>query len=140
MNWGKGIVIGMSLFMAFILYMVINLMVTNVDLQSEDYYKKEIEYETEIAQLNNANQLAEKVTLVRKDDYLFIQLPDSLDIRKSTIEFVRPNDMQDDQSLVGGSEKELIYPLSKLQDGMYDVHVQFEDGNKIYLHKTRFYK
>jgi hypothetical protein len=48
--------------------------------------------------------------------------------------------MQDDQSLVGGSEKELIYPLSKLQDGMYDVHVQFEDGNKIYLHKTRFYK
>jgi hypothetical protein len=115
-------------------------MVTNVDLQSEDYYKKEIEYETEIAQLNNANQLAEKVTLVRKDDYLFIQLPDSLDIRKSTIEFVRPNDMQDDQSLVGGSEKELIYPLSKLQDGMYDVHVQFEDGNKIYLHKTRFYK
>jgi hypothetical protein len=140
MNWGKGIVIGMSLFMAFILYMVINLMVTNIDLQSEDYYKKEIEYETEIAQLNNANQLAEKVTLVRKDDYLFIQLPDSLDIRKSTIEFVRPNDMQDDQSLVGGSEKELIYPLSKLQDGMYDVHVQFEDGNKIYLHKTRFYK
>jgi hypothetical protein len=125
MNWGNGIVIGMSLFMAFILYMVINLMVTNVDLQSEDYYKKEIEYETEIAQLNNANQLAEKVTLVRKDDYLFIQLPDSLDIRKSTIEFVRPNDMQDDQSLVGGSEKELIYPLSKLQDGMYDVHVQF---------------
>lgn len=140
MNWGKGIVIGMSLFMAFILYMVINLMVTNVDLQSEDYYKKEIEYETEIAQLNNANQLAEKVTLVRKDDYLFIQLPDSLDIRKSIIEFVRPNDMQDDQSLVGGSEKELIYPLSKLQDGMYDVQVQFEDGNRIYLHKTRFYK
>ena len=41
MNWGKGIVIGMSLFIVFILVLVIGLMSHRVDLQSEDYYQKE---------------------------------------------------------------------------------------------------
>jgi hypothetical protein len=48
MNWGKGIIIGMGLFMAFIIFLVVNLMMQKVDLESEDYYKREINYESEI--------------------------------------------------------------------------------------------
>lgn len=141
MNWGKGIMIGMGLFMSFILYMVISLMGKRVDLQSEDYYKKEIEYETEIAQIENANRLGYIVELRRENDYLFIELPDSLDLRSSNIEFIRPNDEKKDIRLEGKNEKTLIYPLSKMDVGQYDVQVQFKDNSdKVYLYKTKFYK
>lgn len=141
MNWGKGIMIGMGLFMSFILYMVISLMGKRVDLQSEDYYKKEIEYETEIAQIENANRLGYIVELRRENDYLFIELPDTLDLRSSNIEFIRPNDEKKDIRLEGKNEKTLIYPLSKMDVGQYDVQVQFKDNSdKVYLYKTKFYK
>lgn len=141
MNWGKGIMIGMGLFMSFILYMVISLMGKRVDLQSEDYYKKEIEYENEIAQIRNANQLDDAVELRRENDYLFIELPDSMDIRSSTIAFIRPNDEKKDIRLEGKNKKTLIYPLSKLDAGTYNVEVGFTDQEgKTYLHKTSFYR
>ncbi len=141
MNWGKGIMIGMGLFMSFILYMVISLMGKRVDLQSEDYYKKEIEYETEIAQIENANRLGYIVELRRENDHLFIELPDTLDLRSSNIEFIRPNDEKKDIRLEGKNEKTLIYPLSKMDVGQYDVQVQFKDNSdKVYLYKTKFYK
>lgn len=131
----------MGLFMSFILYMVISLMGKRVDLQSEDYYKKEIEYETEIAQIENANRLGYIVELRRENDYLFIELPDSLDLRSSNIEFIRPNDEKKDIRLEGKNEKTLIYPLSKMDVGQYDVQVQFKDNSdKVYLYKTKFYK
>lgn len=131
----------MGLFMSFILYMVISLMGKRVDLQSEDYYKKEIEYETEIAQIENANRLGYIVELRRENDYLFIELPDTLDLRSSNIEFIRPNDEKKDIRLEGKNEKTLIYPLSKMDVGQYDVQVQFKDNaDKVYLYKTKFYK
>ena len=43
MNWGKGILIGVGLFMGFILFLVISLMTHRVDLESEDYYEKDTE-------------------------------------------------------------------------------------------------
>jgi hypothetical protein len=42
MNWGKGIIVTMAAFMSFILFMVFTLLSKNTDLESEDYYKKEI--------------------------------------------------------------------------------------------------
>ena len=50
-NWGKGIVVGMISFMAFILYMVITMSTDKKyshDLVTEEYYAKVMKYQTEI--------------------------------------------------------------------------------------------
>ena len=47
-NWGTGLVIGMVLFIAFIMFMVITMMTDKKyshDLVTEDYYQKEIVYQ-----------------------------------------------------------------------------------------------
>ena len=45
MSLGKGIIIAMTGFIGFILYLVFTLMSKNTDLESVDYYKKEIEFQ-----------------------------------------------------------------------------------------------
>ena len=64
-NWGKGIVLGMLAFMGFILYMVITMSVDknySHDLVTEEYYAKEMVYQTEIDAEKNLNGLNEKIS------------------------------------------------------------------------------
>ncbi|MEY3438013.1 MAG: hypothetical protein RL265_598, partial [Bacteroidota bacterium] len=61
MNWGRGIILAMALFMGFILFLVVNIMLHTVDLESEDYYKKEINYEQEITAMKNFNAVNSRI-------------------------------------------------------------------------------
>ena len=64
-NWGTGIVIGMTLFIGFIMYMVITMMTDknyDHDLVTEAYYAKDLAYQQEIDAEKNANALSSKIT------------------------------------------------------------------------------
>jgi len=76
MNWGKGIVIGMVTFMGFIIFLVVGLMMNRVDLESEDYYKREINYEQEITAQENANNLDSKIEIVSNKDFVIVKVPE----------------------------------------------------------------
>jgi len=139
MHWGRGIIIGMGLFMSFIIYMVITLMSHNVELQSEDYYKKEIGFESEIRAQQQAKGLEKQLKITRDGDYLHIGLPESIDIRHSSVEFMRPNDRHADQVMQADTQKQLVYPLEKLKKGLYNIDIRFEDRHAHYLIKTTFF-
>jgi nitrogen fixation protein FixH len=139
MNWGKGLMIGMILFMSFILYMVITLVSKSVDLESADYYKKEIEYESEITQLKNSAALENKVSITKENGFVVVHLPADLEINESTIEFKRPSNEKKDFLIEKKNEQKIYYPLEKLENGLYNVNVQFQANDKDYLVKTTFY-
>jgi len=129
----------MGLFMSFIIYMVVTLMSRDVELQSEDYYKKEIGFEAEIQAQQQGKGLEKQLKITRDAQYMYIELPESIDIRHTSVEFMRPNDRHGDQILQAGTQKKLVYPLARLRKGLYNIDIRFEDPYTHYLVKTTFF-
>lgn len=135
MNWGRGITIAMIAFMSFILYMVFTLMSKNTDLESEDYYKKEIEFEKEIKALNNTNALKEKVKVSQNDKYLVVQFPNLEELDSIQVQMYRPNNEKQDQVYSVQNSKVVMIPVSKLIKGVYEMNIQYKVKEELYMQK-----
>lgn len=134
-TWGKGITIAMIAFMSFILYMVFTLMATNTDLESEDYYQKEIEFETEIKAVNNTNKLNEKVKVSQNEDFLMVQFPNLENMDSLSVFLFRPNNEKEDQLFTIEDSKTLIIPNKKIKIGSYNLKIQFKIKDELYMQK-----
>lgn len=139
MNWGKGLIIAMSSFVVFIVVLVTILMSKNVDLQSEDYYEKEIDYEQEIKAVNNAHGLKEKVKIISKDKYFVVQIPDSLAIDTLKCRFVRLDNDKLDQNFTIVNTKNYLIDKEKLVKGKYLVELAYKFNDETYLQKSSIY-
>jgi len=135
MNWGKGIIIFMASFMAFILWMVFTLMSKNTDLESEDYYKKEIAYEQEIQAQRNANDAKEKVKISENKEFIILQFPSKEKIDTVSVEFFKPNDKKGDQLFAEVGTKTMMVEKKKLQKGVYLINIHYQIENKKFLQK-----
>jgi hypothetical protein len=138
-SWGKGIVIAMSLFIGFIVSLSVILMTRQIDLDSEDYYKKEINYQEEINQLNNMNKLAVSPEVVVKNNMLNILLPDKLPIEHAEIVLSRPDNSNLDQKFPIEGTLFFSIPLEKLVKGKYNYELKFEANKTSYLRKGEIY-
>lgn len=139
MNWGKGIVIGMSLFMIFILVLVIGLMSHRVDLQSEDYYQKEINYESELQAMRNSSELEAKIEVIEQSDFIVIQIPSEGEFSDLKVEFIRPDDDKLDQSFKINDTKSYLIERKKLVKGKYNVEIYYSYKGKDCLQKQNIY-
>jgi hypothetical protein len=139
MNWGKGIIIGMGLFMGFIIFLVVNVMTHRVDLQSDDYYKKEIQYEDEILAVKNANELNEQISINAADDFLVVKIPDSLNAQQIKLDLIRPDDKKLDQHLLISDTKTFLLPLKELTEGKYLTELHYLVKEKPFLQKSEVY-
>ncbi len=135
MNWGKGIIIFMASFMTFILWMVFTLMSKNTDLESEDYYKKEIAYEQEIQAQRNANDAKEKVKVSENKDFIILQFPATEKIDTVSVEFFKPNDKNGDKLFAEVGTKTMMVEKNKLQKGLYLINIHYQIENKKFLQK-----
>jgi hypothetical protein len=136
MNWGKGITIFMVAFMSFILYMVITLMTKgNSELESEDYYKKEIKYQNEINAQRNANRKKEKVKITDSQEYLTFTFPGNEKIEEISIEFYRPNNSKNDISFNEQNTSNVLIDKKKLIKGLYIVSISYRVKGAFYMQK-----
>lgn len=125
MNWGKGIIVALSLFVGFILFLVITLMRQDVDLVSEDYYKQEIDYEARIQKEQNGLNNAAKIKIVNQKSFIIIQLPDSIDLTNVLVNLKRPNDEKLDKSFKIEGTKTFMLPKASLEKGKYDLTIEY---------------
>jgi hypothetical protein len=135
MNWGKGIVIGMSLFMAFILVLVISLMSHSVDLESEDYYQREINYQSEITAMNKSNELKEKVVVKSMENHVSVVVPAELNCENIEIEMKRPDNKDLDQTFNVNNTKSYLIDKAKLVKGHYNVEIRYQVEGTEYMQK-----
>lgn len=135
MNWGKGIIIFMASFMAFILWMVFTLMSKNTDLESEDYYKKEIAYEQEIQAQRNANDAKVKVKVTENKEFVILQFPIEEKIDTVSVEFFKPNDQKGDKLFAEVGTKTMMVDKNKLQKGLYQINIHYQIASKKFLQK-----
>jgi hypothetical protein len=139
MNWGKGIIIGMGLFIGFILFLVVSLMSHKVDLQSEDYYKKEIQFEDEIQALKNSDGLKEPIQVTSTADFVIVKIPDSLRAEQITLDLIRPDNEKLDHHVEIINTKTFLLPIKELTPGKYLTELRYEIDRKSFLQKSEVY-
>ncbi len=134
MNWGKGIVIGMATFMTFIIVLVVGLMTNRVDLESEDYYKREINYQQEITAQENANKLESKIEIISNNEFVIVKVPEG-DFSKIEMHLSRPNDQKMDKLFKIEGTKSFLINKKDLEKGLYTVELSYLVDNKPCLQK-----
>ncbi len=141
MNWGKGIVIVIVAFIAFIMYFVIRMNTDNKfdhDLVTEEYYKKELNYQQEIDASKNAKNLGEDISVVKTENGLTIYFPTSFhnEIIEGKVFLYRPSNKQLDFEIpISLSDSTLLVPDKRLLDGRWNITVSLVKNKKNYLFK-----
>lgn len=134
MNWGKGIIIVMGLFIVFIGVLVSVLAGQKVDLVSEEYYKEEIAYQQEIDAIHSA-QLLDSLVISQKDKQLIVQFAKNMEPDSVVLKLWRPNDQQLDQSFSVTGTQFFLIPLNTLQRGIYELRCEYWTEGKRFLQK-----
>jgi len=140
-NWGTGLVIGMVLFIGFIMFMVITMMTDKKyshDLVTEDYYQKEIVYQQEIDAEKNLSSFSEPISGKRTDEGYLLKFPKEIDPQKvaGTVFLYRPSNKQldfDFPMVISGSN--LLIPDNRLLDGRWNITLDWKYEGKRYMYK-----
>jgi hypothetical protein len=139
MNWGKGILIAMIAFMSFIIILVVGFFSHRVDLESEDYYMREMAYEEEMGFLNNANALSENAEISVQDGHVVVQLSEKYDYSDVELALKRPDDSQDDKTFQIENTHTFIVPGDAVRDGKYIVELSYIANDQHCLQKEEIY-
>ncbi|MFN3757197.1 MAG: FixH family protein [Flavobacterium sp.] len=144
-DWGKGIVIAIVLFMSFILYFVFKVQLNrdyDNELVVQDYYKEEKNIDASMAKETNAKQLSEKVVFTTDAQGVHVQFPESFDHTKisGTVSLYRPSNQKLDFEIpVSLSNSHLLIPRSSLVDGHWGITVDWQYEMIEYLNKHTTY-
>lgn len=141
MNWGTGLVIGLGLFMTFILYFVIRISTDekyDYDLVTEEYYKRDMAYQTEIDAETNSNSLSNAITGTKTAKGYELTFPTNIDYSKieGTLFLYRPSNKKLDFTIplmLSGST--MLIEDEKLVAGRWNTIVQWNYEGKSYLYK-----
>lgn len=144
-NWGKGIVIAIALFMCFILYFVVKVQSdTQYDneMVTEQYYKKEKLVQGNIESIQNANSLTEKVAITKTVNGVVVNFPKEFDYSKikGKVSLYRPSNQKLDFEIpISLSGLDLLIPKNNLVSGLWGITVAWEYEGKSYLNKEEVY-
>lgn len=137
-NWGWGILISIIVFLLIMAALIIFSMSKEVDLVTKDYYKNELEYQTQIDKTNESLKLNKEVNLSQNENGLVISFPDSVNI-EGELNFYRPSDYKLDFSipinLLEGNK--LSVSKNKFVKGYWKVKISWRENEKdFYSEKT----
>lgn len=141
-NWGTGIVIGMTLFISFILYLVFNMLTDEKfdhDLVTEEYYKKELLFQQEIDAETRGNALAENISDRRIKNGWLIEFPEDLELDdvSGKLSFYRPSNAKLDFDIPLNLESNRIEISDKnLIPGRWNIYIHWEYQGESYLYKN----
>ncbi len=134
MNWGKGLTIAMALFMGFIITLTVIKLQKTSDLEVENYYEREINYEQEIQAQRNAN-LFDKLLIKNDDEFIVLTIPEATDMTDVKVLFIRPNDKNLDKPFHFEDTKMLLIRKDDLKTGKYKLEITYRIGDKECLQK-----
>lgn len=140
-NWGTGIVIGMGIFMIFILQYVIRVQVNpelDNELVTEAYYQQEVAIDGNYKKTQNAQKLGTSFSIEKMSDGILITFPEDFDIQqiKGNISLYRPSNQKLDKTIpIRLSTHHLLIPKNELVDGRWDISVDWSYKTTSYLLK-----
>ena len=138
-SWGTGIVLALAAFISFILFLVIS-MTTNKeldhDLVVEEYYKKELEFQEQLDNERNAQQLMEDLSVEKTEAGFLVRFPEDFDIEKikGKMFLYRPSNKQLDFEIpVSLSTHTLLVPDKRLVGGRWNIEIDWSYQQESYF-------
>lgn len=143
MSWGIKIAVLYIGFIGMILFFVIRAMSENVDLVTEDYYQKELQFEQQITKGNAAQTLGASPTVAISGDNIEVVFPDTLMQApiSGQVTFYRPSDSSKDfvVKLNPDTNGKQMIPLSQFITGLYQVKFNWNSSSTDYYHEEALY-
>lgn len=135
MNWGKGLVVAGALFIAFILGLSVYMMSQKPELETENYYEKDLVYQQEMEARKNASTLSAPIRFTYEADQqnAVIQLVVTRPVT-GKIHFTRPSDASQDFSLdinLDSNGRQII-ATDNLSKGLWHVRANWQMNDKPY--------
>lgn len=135
MSWGYRITILVVGFVCFMTFMVIAAFQQDFDLVTEDYYGRELQFQSQINKQINQQQLSLPVVCKQENDQLIIQFPEELLDKKIDGEIVlyRPSNASKDfiVKLNPAVGKQSIDKKILLK-GLYEIQITYTCDDKAY--------
>ncbi len=142
-NWGTGVVIAFTLFMAFILYFVYLVQSDKKydnELVISNYYQYETNLEGQQKKQRNANALTTKLEVIESNNEVVVRFPNNFDFTKieGKISLYRPSDEKlDFEFPISLSSSNLLIPRNVLAGGRWDITIEWKyEGTEYYNRKS----
>lgn len=142
-NWGTGIVVVIIVFVLGMGALVYITYQNSINLVHEDYYPRELEYQSMIERRNNALNLEQRVTINNANDIIEVNFPKFFDYEnlKGEIQLFRPSSGIKDVFILVKTDDEGVQriPTNGLDRGKYIVKIEWEAEDVFYYTEKEIY-
>ena len=137
-NWGKGLFIGMSIFMLFIITLVVMIFRQDTDSYDPSYYEKGLDFNKEYTRGQQVFTDGVKPTIKLSDAVLNIGFTAQV---KGRLLFQRPSDEKMDKSLAFQSDAsgQVEIPLAQFARGRWQLTFEWSNNSKQYLYHQEIF-
>jgi hypothetical protein len=135
MNWGKGLVIGLVLFMSFITILVVLMFRSAEDSFDKDYYEKGLAYDVEYQQKQQVITDQAEPTISYNDEVLSITFKAA---DSGQINFKRPSSKKEDK-VINFTDNELNINRKELLNGEWKIILKWTYNQKNYLYEKNIF-
>jgi hypothetical protein len=139
MNWGKSIVLAFVLFAIFIGVLVTVCVRQDISLVTRDYYKEDIDYQSQMDRQRNTEQLSQKPKIDLVDNQSLRVAFDFSQFDAGKLVFYSPSDISEDKTfkLEATSSPFQIFSLGSPRKGNYRIKMTWsENGKEFYFEKS----
>ena len=136
MNWGNRILFLYLGFVALIITLVVVSFSQKVDLVAQDYYARELNFESEIVKMKNEGALVEKPKVFLRNDQLLISFPAAFKDKKITgsVLVYKPSDANADYTqAIDAIKGEVNIATQNFSAGMRKVKIDWKVDSLYYL-------
>lgn len=141
LNWGTSIVLAIAAFICFIMYFVVTMSTDKNmehDLVTEEYYKKELDFQGQLDREQNSQNLAQNIVVEQTSQGLLIQFPEDLDYEtiEGKVFLYRPSNKQLDIEIpLSLSSHQMLVPEKHLAGGRWNIEINWEYIDEAYYFK-----
>ena len=143
LNWGFGIFVLYTGFVLFILFLVFRSSQEKVDLVTEDYYQKELEYQEVIIEKTNAENLENGLTYKLDKNEIEFSFPEEHLNVLGKIQIYRPSNDRFDQffEIKLDNQNKMLVNLGNTPMGLYKMMIKWNnDAIGYYVEKDIYLK
>jgi hypothetical protein len=141
-NWGYKIVLVYCVFVAGILYLVVQSSRQQMDLVTDDYYAQEIKYQEKIDQSKRVSALSEPIRFQLTEAGIEVNFPKEFD-RKNIIGnallYYPANEKKDVSASINTTQGKIEISIPDKRSGMHILKINWEvEGVSYYFEETVF--
>lgn len=143
MNWGWKIAILYGSFVAMMITLVVLSSKQDIPLVTEDYYEKDLQYETQMHRIANSKALKTDVNVAynQENQQIEVQFPKGIDNITGEILCFRPSQEGLDFTLNIEDLEENVtsFGTSEMLSGRWKIKITWEGDGKIYYKEATVY-